>query len=124
MGGSFFSSVSFGLRAEEGDYRPKLEGLNRLHSSAFFVNTHILANMDARVGWELLPLATDLLVTRPLPLPLLPAAATALEADVEPDCVFDFLEAVDCKRKAATVISPFPYTLNLKPDSTAIWESK
>ena len=82
-----------------------------------------MANMDARVGCELLPLATDLLVTRPLPLPLLPAAA-ALEADVEPDCVFDFLEAVDCKRKAATVISLFPHTLNLKPDSTAIWESK
>ena len=120
MGGSFFSSVSFGLCAEEGDYRPKVEGLNRLHSSASFVNTHILANMDARVGCELLPLATDLLVTRPLPLPLLPAAATALE----PDCVFDFLEAVDCKRKGATVISLFPYTLNLKPDSTAIWESK
>lgn len=52
--------------------------------------------MDARVGCELLPLATDLLVIRATPFfPLLAAGSAAVEVDVELDGLFDFLEAVD-----------------------------
>lgn len=83
--------------------------------------TYILANMDARVGCELLPLATDLLVTRAMPFPLLAAAVV----DVELDCIFDFLEAVDCKRRVATNSPPvFLATKTLKLNNTASWESK
>ena len=50
--------------------------------------------MAARVGCELLPLATDLLVTRATPFfPLLVPPSAAV--DVEVDGLFDFLEAVD-----------------------------
>lgn len=60
------------------------------------MHTYALANIDIRVGCELLPLATDFLVTRATPFfPLLSAGSAAVEVEAELDGLFDFLEAVD-----------------------------
>ena len=67
--------------------------------------------MDARVGCELLPLATDLLVTRAMPFPLLDAGVA------EENCDLDFLEAVDCKERVATLTSLSLATTVLKPNA-------
>ena len=111
-----FCNSTFGLWAgKEVAVVPWMLGTKHLYTYTVVLlpisaYAYILANMEARVGCELLPLATDLLVTRAMPFPL-------LDAGVAEDCDLDFLEAVDYKERVAALTSLSLATTVLTPNT-------